>query len=268
MASVEAALRLERLDLAGHRVPHERSQNLAAIDKLLKGEAFYTFGIRQVDEAIAQRRFDAAAILGQVAALTGCSADPAQRSGPGYIDPERTLAGLRRLAEGLASACRQGAVVTFGTGHPGCLIGFWGPLALWARRHGARVVAGTAGQPVGTNSFLDYVGLVGVVSDGAGLQHSHALRPAELVLQEHAVDLVFGDHGWAGAALNAGRRCLAVMDTNDPGLAVAHALGVPGLTVVPMADNSPNGCMGEVADWVIRRAQGETGPLDECGKAV
>jgi hypothetical protein len=124
------------------------------------------------------------------------------------------------------------------------------------------VITGPVGQPVGPGQVLDAVGLVGVVSDGASLLHHHATRAAEAVLESADVALLFGDHGWAGAAINAGVPCVAIMDTNDPGLALAHALGVPGLDIVPCGDNSPNGVMGEVAEWVIQRAAGRSGPLD------
>jgi hypothetical protein len=80
--------------------------------------------------------------------------------------------------------------------------------------------------------------------------------------------MLFGDHGWAGAAINAGLPCVAIMDTNDPGLAVAHALGAAALTIIPSGDNSPNAVMGEVAGWVICRAAGQSGPLDWGEKAV
>jgi hypothetical protein len=262
MPLIDVAARLQALDLTGTHVPHERMANLGAISKLLAGEPFYTFGIKTVAAAVQGGGLDMPQVLGHMARLTGCSADPAERSGPGYIDPTCTLAGLRRLADRLAEAVQEGLTITFGTGHPGCLIGFWQPLAQWAAQQGARVITGPVGQPVGPGQVLDAVGLVGVVSDGASLLHHHATRAAEAVLESADVALLFGDHGWAGAAINAGVPCVAIMDTNDPGLALAHALGVPGLDIVPCGDNSPNGVMGEVAEWVIQRAAGRSGPLD------
>jgi hypothetical protein len=258
----DAATRLLALDMAGARVPHERAQNLGAIAKLMQGEPFYTFGIKSVETALQQQRLSPAGILAAVAAQTGCSCDPQHQSGPGYVDPARTIAALRQFADHLAAACEGRRTVVFGTGHPGSLLGFWAPLADWAATHGAHVPIGRIGQPVAPGHFLDAVGRVGVVSDGASLLHHHHPRAAEATLQGLAVDLVCGDHGWAGAAINAGIPCFAIMDTNDPGLAVAASLGAPGLIVIPAGDNSPNGVMGEVAAWVIRRAAGQSGPLD------
>jgi hypothetical protein len=54
------------------------------------------------------------------------------------------------------------------------------------------------------------------------------------------MDLVVADHGFAGAAIAAGIPTVAVMDTNDPALAVVAGRGAD-LTVVPMDDNRPQG---------------------------
>ncbi|MBC7542507.1 MAG: phosphatase [Candidatus Sericytochromatia bacterium] len=262
MADPVTVSRLAALDMAGACVPHERAQNLGAIGKLLKGEPFYTFGIKAVEAAVRSGRLTVGTVLADVARLTGCSPDPRLQSGPGYIDPGRTTAGLRLLADRLAAACADGQRVAFGTGHPGSLLGFWTPLAHWAAAHGAQLVTGPVGHPVGPGQCLDVIGHVGTVSDGCSLLHHHSHRAGEATLAGQRVDLVCGDHGWAGAAINAGLPCVAVMDTNDPGLAVAAGLGVLGLTVIPSGDNSPNGVMGEVAEWVMRRAAGQPGPLD------
>ena len=52
------------------------------------------------------------------------------------------------------------------------------------------------------------------------------------------VDLVVADHGFAGAAVASGIPTVAIMDTNDPALAVVARRGAD-LTVVPMDDNRP-----------------------------
>ena len=60
-------------------------------------------------------------------------------------------------------------------------------------------------------------------------------------------DLVIADHGFAGEAINRGIPTVAVMDTNDPGLAVAKKLGA-NVIIVPMNDNRPNVVTREAAD--------------------
>jgi hypothetical protein len=60
------------------------------------------------------------------------------------------------------------------------------------------------------------------------------------ILDEIGVpDLVVADHGFAGAAVAAGIPTVAIMDTNDPALAVVALRGAEGLTVIPMDDNRP-----------------------------
>jgi len=80
---------------------------------------------------------------------------------------------------------------------------------------------------------------VGTLGDGASLLHTHGADPMRDLLRElDAVDLVVADHGFAGAAIVAGIPTVAVMDTNDPALAVVARRGAD-LTVVPMDDNRP-----------------------------
>src|SRR3989442_8915513 len=43
-------------------------------------------------------------VMDAVAALCGCSADPTERDGPGWIDPDRTLDELESLASRLGEA--------------------------------------------------------------------------------------------------------------------------------------------------------------------
>jgi hypothetical protein len=77
------------------------------------------------------------------------------------------------------------------------------------------------------------------MGDGASLLHTHDPDPMRHVLrQAGAVDLVVADHGFAGAAVAAGIPVVAIMDTNDPALAVVAGRGAD-VTVVPMDDNRP-----------------------------
>jgi len=58
----------------------------------------------------------------------------------------------------------------------------------------------------------------------------------EVLARVGAPDLVAANHGFAGAAVAVGVPTVAIMDTNDPALAVAARRGAD-LTVVPMDDN-------------------------------
>ena len=100
-----------------------------------------------------------------------------------------------------------------------------------------------------------YVGWVAVLASGANLYHTHEAHPMELVLEQaNEVDLVVGDHGWAGAAAERGIDVVAVADINDPALPMAKAEGRAGV-VLGMDDNvrpTPS-AYDPLADYLLAR---------------
>jgi hypothetical protein len=58
----------------------------------------------------------------------------------------------------------------------------------------------------------------------------------ERMLEEATPELVFADHGFAGAAIEAGIDTVSIADVNDPALVVARAQGRGGPVIV-MDDN-------------------------------
>jgi hypothetical protein len=87
---------------------------------------------------------------------------------------------------------------------------------------------------------LRYIGGVGCLSDWGNLRHTHSSEAMEIVLDSGGEwpDVVLGDHGFAGAAIERGIATIAVMDINDPALAVAWAER-RDMLVIPMDDNRP-----------------------------
>ena len=75
-----------------------------------------------------------------------------------------------------------------------------------------------------------------MLTDRGSAFHTHSPEPMERMLAEETPDLVFADHGLAGAAIEAGIDTVAIADVNDPALVVAHAQGRSGPIVV-MDDN-------------------------------
>jgi hypothetical protein len=69
------------------------------------------------------------------------------------------------------------------------------------------------------------------------------------VLGDSPPDLVVADHGWAGAAVEAGIDTLALADCNDPALFVAEAEGKPVVTV-PLDDNVPPHLYDPISNYV------------------
>ena len=68
--------------------------------------------------------------------------------------------------------------------------------------------------------------------------HTHAAEPMQRMLASAEIepDLVFADHGFAGAAIEAGIETISIVDVNDPAPVVARALGRTEL-VICMDDN-------------------------------
>jgi Phosphatase len=60
------------------------------------------------------------------------------------------------------------------------------------------------------------------------------------MLEAERPDLVVGDHGYAGAAIEAGIETLSIADVNDPALIVAKAQGRTEHVVV-LDDHVPSG---------------------------
>ena len=101
---------------------------------------------------------------------------------------------------------------------------------------GETITVATQGR-YGQDVPLDWVGPIAVLGDGASLLHTHSPAPMQEVLARvGAPDLVAANHGFAGAAVAVGVPTVAIMDTNDPALAVSARRGAD-LTVVPMDDN-------------------------------
>ena len=81
---------------------------------------------------------------------------------------------------------------------------------------------------------------VHVLASGGELLHTHEPEPMRALLAalDEPPDLVVADHGWAGAAAEAGIDTLGMADCNDPALFVAEEEGKPIVTV-PLDDNVP-----------------------------
>jgi Phosphatase len=102
----------------------------------------------------------------------------------------------------------------------------------------------------GKRRRIVYVGRVATLASNANLYHTHNAHPMELVLEQAGeVDLVVGDHGWAGAAVERGIDVVAVADINDPALAMAKAEG-RARVVLGMDDNVLPSNYDPMADYL------------------
>ena len=225
---------LLKAGVAGTNTSHGAENNLLKIGRLLEGEPSQTFGMEALLVSVG---FDEA--YEAVTLQTGHPPDAEETEGRGCIDPARTAAGLVEAGERIRAVAEGGGSFVFATGHPGALLSYYLGLAAWVEELGGEALTARTPGRYNKNSILDWVGPVGTLGNGASLWHTHDAGPMRDLLRElDDVDLVLADHGFAGAAVAAGIPTVAIMDTNDPALAVVARRGAD-LMVVPMDDNRP-----------------------------
>lgn len=222
--------------ITGPHRSHVRAGSIGKIDRLLEGDPDATFGLSGLESLSKDEVFSF------MAELTGCPSDISDLSCEDAIDPDLTMAGIVRAAERLRDAARSGSTLLVVTGHPTGML-----------EHHIRVVdqyVAAGGKilrlrederlPVGSKGRdreVRYTGGVGCLADWGQLLHTHKSAAMEALLEADPwPDLVLGDHGFAGAAIERGIPTIAVMDINDHALAVAHGQG-RDVTIVPMDDN-------------------------------
>ena len=228
------ACRVLEAGLAGTNTSHGAENNLYKIDLLLEGDPDNTFGM---EELLRGASFEEA--YEAVTRQTGYPPDREETIGKGCIDPARTAAGLIETGERVRAVAEGGGCFVFATGHPGALLVYYLGLARWVEELGGEILTAEVAGRYGRGAPLDWVGPVGALGNGASLFHTHSPDPMRDVLGKlGAVDLVVADHGFAGAAIASAIPAVAVMDTNDPALAVVAGRGAD-LTIVPMDDNRP-----------------------------
>lgn len=225
--------------ITGPHRSHSRSGSLSKIHSLLETqEPEATFGLLGLD------KYSAGEILGFMAELTGCSADIADLTCADLIDPDKTIAGLLAAGRRLKAEALRGGSLLAVTGHPTGMLEFYvRVMDAFVRAGGKQVRLREDEQlPLGSRGQtreVRYVGGVGCVADWGSLRHTHSPAPMEALLEEEPwPDLVLGDHGFAGAALEREIPVVAVVDINDHGLAVAAAEH-RDITIIPMDDNRP-----------------------------
>ena len=230
----EYADQLRAATVTGSCTSHGAENNLYKINLLLEGDGDHTFGMERLLRGVSFEEAYAA-----VADCIGRPPDQEENPGRGCIDPGRTAAGLLEAGGRIRAVAETGGSFVFATGHPGALLSYYLGLARWVEELGGEALIAQTEDLYKKGSILDWVGPVGALGDGASLLHTHSPVPMRDLLQELGpVDLVVADHGFAGASIAAEIPTVAVMDTNDPALAVVAQRGAD-LTVVPMDDNRP-----------------------------
>jgi hypothetical protein len=218
-------------------VATSRENNLRNFRRLAERDPTAMFGIEPDGE------WSFADVLTLMADRCGVSADEAYLEGVDYIDPELTIAALDAMAARLASAAQRRESVVVATGHPTGLLAIHLEIARALVAAGCTLITPAAGwsyeftwhgRPEGRE--IRYVGGVGMLAHRGELKHTHSPRPMRAMLEHDRPDLVVADHGWAGAAGQAGVDSVGFADCNDPALFVAEAERKV-LVSVPLDDN-------------------------------
>jgi Phosphatase len=247
-----------RQHLVDHRIAGEvgtsREDNLRNIGRMLEDAPDYWFGLRRTQEWT----FDA--VLEVLARRCGIDPDAEHVEGVDTIDPDLTVAALERHRQRLALAAERKERVVLATGHPTGILVIHLAVAAALRRAGCAVL--TPDVPWtwpwdtdwgrGKPRHVRWINGVAVMASGGELLHTHRPEPMVAVLAalDPPPDLVVADHGWAGAAAEAGIETLGYADCNDPALFVAEEEGKPIVTV-PLDDNVPPHLYDPLSSYLI-----------------
>ena len=246
-----------REHLVRHRIAGDvatpRASNVGNVRKMLDREPDYWFGV-ELD-----RGWTYQDVVAVVAERSGIDPDHTRESGPDVIDPDRCLDALDAMADRLAETATQQGTVLFATGHPTGLLDCYMSLATAMAAAGCVVLTPAAEAWVslqGTHRRIRYVGGVATIGTGGDLLHTHAPEPMTRILAELSgtgdrPTLVIADHGWAGAAGQAGVPTVGFADSNDPALFVAAAQGQVDV-VVPLDDNMPPASYAPMTAYLLR----------------
>lgn len=221
--------------ITGRHQSHDRANTLKKIAELREGQPDATFGISGV------QGLDPSQVLAALAQLTGCSPDLVDCEGWDTIDPDVTVRSLVLAGTRLRDAAARGDLLLAVTGHPTGMLESYVNIVAAYRRAGGKVLRLREDEELDIGSRrhaeVRYVGGVGCLADWGSLKHTHSPAAMEALLAAQPwPDLVLGDHGFAGGAIERDIPTIAVMDINDPALAVA-AIQRSNVLVIPMDDN-------------------------------
>lgn len=211
---------------------HPLDNVLGNVRMLLEGDLDKQFGLTGLQDG-----FDIERVLLLIETAAGAPIDRRATHGPVEIRPEPMLAELAAMGDRLALACERGEIVVLATGHPESIDHLLKAVGEMLAERGARVERLGEGmhwrEPGRSHDWwIEHHGAVAMQTDGREPRHTHQPFAMQRMLGERRPDLVVADHGFAGAAIEAGVETLSIADVNDPALLVAKAQGRTATVVV------------------------------------
>jgi hypothetical protein len=235
---------LVRTMIAGE-VATPRQNNLLHYRRLAARNPYYMLGLDLKPTWTEQDVFDV------MVERCGIDPDPRHLYGDDTIDPELTMDALEAMGERIGQAARRRETVILATGHPATLTPIYQEVAKCLREAGCAVLTPAegwsyvidTGYGVRKRRRIVYApgGVAMLAGNGGNTHHSHDPHGMEAMLAELAAkssdwpDLAIADHGWAGAAGEAGIDTVGFADCNDPALFAGAAEGKIKV-VVPLDD--------------------------------
>lgn len=221
--------------IAGPMVSHPFDNVLHNIRLLHEGDPDKQFGMTGL------QTLEPDEILELVGRAAGFEPDPNATTGPVPVDPRLVLEACGDAGDRFAEAIVRRERVILATGHPVGLAHLYIEVGRLLRAGGA-----TIAEPADGVTWLEidrphpwqirYLDGVAMLTDRASARHTHSGDAMERMLEDLVPDLVFADHGFAGAAIERGVDTVSIADVNDPALLVARAQGRTR-TVIVMDDN-------------------------------
>lgn len=249
---------LVRTHIAG-LVATPRQGNLRNYRKMAARDPDYLFGLEL-------KEWTTPEILELMVERCGVNPDPDHFYGDDTIDPDLTIDALDAMAARLAGAVERGERVLLATGHPTGLLPVYLAVGRALRARGCTLLTPAVGwsyevsTPRGPRRRqIRYVEGVAMLSGGGSLHHTHDAAPMRAMLAELAENsknwpnLAMADHGWAGAAGEAGIDTVGFADSNDPALFAGAAEGKIAVCV-PLDDNVLPHHYGPLISYLLSQA--------------
>jgi hypothetical protein len=182
------------------------------------------------------------------------------------IDPDLTIDALEAFADRLALAAERRERVLFATGHPRNLRETYRAWKDALAERGCQVLTAGGGYSYEVTTerppnrrIVVWEDDIAIVTDGRLARHSHHPFAMRAILADLAdrgeawPQLVIADHGFAGAAGEAGVPAMGFADCNDPALFLAEAEGKL-LVTVPLDDGYLTEDYAPLREYVLARA--------------